>query len=195
MHVKKGFSKNRSWISFLTMKSKILPDWKMALDELLKASEPFQTSVSERAWARANEPRDVIHFQLPKTVTCFHTQGLFKLSALGSSLRSWLWLPVTHLLPQGGSICERLRLLPHLSIISWSSHGSRIVGQRINYGTVLIRVTVELVYAFIDIMRPNSKEKGVLNPAGQCKLFPVGPIFSIPLCLFLARPATVSYKT
>lgn len=71
----------------------------------------------------------------------------------------------------------------------------RSVDQRVNYGTDLIIVTVELVYAFIDIMRPDSKEKGISNPAGQCKLFHVGTIFSIPLCLSLVGPATVSYKT
>lgn len=71
----------------------------------------------------------------------------------------------------------------------------RIADQRVNYGTVLIIVPEELVYAFIDIMVPNSKEKVGSNPAGQCKLFHVGPIFSIPLCLSLAGPATVSYKT
>lgn len=84
-------------------------------------------------------------------------------------------------------LCERLHLLLHLSIVSWSSHKVRIVDQRENYGTVLIIVTMELVYAFIDIMRPNSKEKGVSNLAGQCKLFHVGPIFSIPLWLVLPQ--------
>lgn len=79
---------------------------------------------------------------------------------------------------------EGLRRLLHLSMASWSSHEVRIVDQRVNYGTVLIIVTVELVHAFIDIMRPNSKEKGVSNPAGQCKLFHVGSILlpsTVPL--------------
>lgn len=92
------------------------------------------------------------------------------------------------------ALCQRLRLLLHLSIASWSSHEVRIVDQRENYGTLLIIVTVELVYAFIDIMRPDSKKKGVSNLAGQCNFFHVGLIF-IPLCLFLVGPATVSWKT
>lgn len=189
MSTKKDFSKNRSWISSLTMKSKILPDWKMAFDELLEGL--FRQQYLRELWVGANEPRDVIYFQL----ICFHIQGLFKLSALGSRLRSWLWLPVTHLLLQGRiTLRETLPAAPpqhHFLQKSWSENRrskSKLWywSDHSNSGTGLC------VYRHYEAKH---QRKRSLKHSWSCKHFQVGPIFSIPLCLFSVGPATVSYKT
>lgn len=57
------------------------------------------------------------------------------------------------------SLWERLSLLLHLSIISWSSSEIRAVDQIVNYDTTIITVTVELFDTFIDIIKANGKEK------------------------------------
>lgn len=180
---RKGFSKNRSWTSSLRMKSKILADWKMALDELLKSSSIWQSCGLE-----------LMNQETPSTFSFLKLLFVF-IHKVCLNCLPWGadWGAGSGF--QSHISCERLCLLLHLSIASWSSHKARILDQRVNYGTVVIIVAMELGFAFIDVMRSNSKEKGVPNPAGQYKLFHVGPIFSIPLCFFLVEPATVLYKT
>lgn len=117
---RKGFSKNRSWTSSLTMKSKILADWKMALDELLEGSSIWESCGLE---LMNQETQSTFSF-LKLLFVFIHKVCLNSLPwgadwGAGSGFQSHI-------------SCERLCLLLHLSIISWSSHETRILDQRVN---------------------------------------------------------------
>ena len=100
----------------------------------------------------------MIHSQLSKTVIYFHIQGLFKLSALKADQGADSGFQSHTSCSREETLCKR-QSASLLSIISWSSTEVRAVDQIVNYDTMTIIVTVELFYTFIDIIKPNGKEK------------------------------------